>query len=104
MDKLTKHILNKIRKSEDQSVHFQGIDEPFSDIAPSGAVSASLKYLSEHNYITIINENSYISEIKVSYRAIHPARYLMKKASSYLLNNWIAITALIISIIALLKQ
>lgn len=102
MDDTTKQILNKIKNSENQTIVSNGIDNPFEKIASEASAKASLNYLKNHNYIEI-TENL-ITTISVSYRTLHPDQYYLKKVLSYLLNNWISIVALIISIIALIKQ
>lgn len=104
MDKISKKVLKRIINSPEQTIRFQGMDEPFDDISSYGNVNTSLEFLSDHDYITLIYNNDQLSEVRISYRSAHPVRYMMKLICSYLLNNWIAITALIISVLALLKQ
>ena len=102
MDNTTKKILNKIQHSENQTIISNGIDNPFEDIAPAVSVRASLDYLKKHNYINI--SEGFINEISVSYRTLHPRQYDSKILLSYLLDNWLSIISLIISIIALIKR
>lgn len=103
MDKISKQILNKLKNSNDFSIRFSGIDNFFDDIASESVIKVSLDYLKENNYICI-EENMFNSCISLSYRALHPIQYHTGKVFSYLLDNWIAIIALVISIIALIKQ
>lgn len=102
MDKTTKQILKKIIASENQTVVSSGIDNPFSDIAPISAVNASIDYLVKNGYIYI--DEGLTTQFSVAYRVLHPFQHYLKSLITYLLQNWIAIVALIISIIALLKQ
>lgn len=100
MDKISKQILRELKSKE--TISFSFLDEPFSEIAPPASIAASLKYLESEEYIHRTEGDIY--EISVSYRTLHPVGYLKKKILSYLWKNWIAIAALIISIVALLKQ
>lgn len=105
MDKITKQILEEIKNSDEQVIYFSGIEDPFCDIASTGTVEASLEFLTKNHYIDISKDTSDILlKISISYRALHPIRYCLKLCASYLCSNWIAIAALIISIIALTKQ
>lgn len=102
MDKTTKQILKKISTAPNQTIVSSGIDNPFSDIAPDSVAHASIDYLAKHGYIYI--EEGLITQISIGYRVLHPFQHYSKRLFSYLLQNWIAIVALVISIIALIKQ
>ena len=102
MDKISRKILAKIIASNNKTIPTSGIDNPFYDIADIGLVKSSLDYLEKNSYITITR--GICSEISASYRALHPVRYQFENLFSYLIKNWIAIAALVISLISLLKQ
>lgn len=105
MDSVTKQILEEIKTSNEQAICFSGIEDPFCDIASAGTVEASLEFLAEHHYIDVSKDDfGLLQKISISYRTLHPIRYCLKLFTSYLCSNWIAIAALIISIIALIKQ
>lgn len=104
MDKISKDILSRIASSEDQAIYYQGVDEPFADIATSGHIDASIKYLSEHGYIDVMYDDGRICKISISHKTAHPFRHILRAIVVYLSKNWIAIVALIISIIALGQQ
>ena len=106
MDKISKNILNQLLESDEQTLCFNGIDEPFFDLAPSGTIDASLKYLLAHDYISVSKDSltNQITQISVTHKAIHPIRFALMSLIRYLLANWIAIAALVISIISVLMQ
>lgn len=101
MDRTSRKILKALKKKQSITVSF--IDEPFSDIATPVSVEVSLDFLKKEEYIKIENSETF-STISISYRGLHPTAYMKRKIISYLGKNWIAIVALVISIIALLKQ
>lgn len=101
MDRTSRKILKALKKKQSITVSF--IDEPFSDIAPPVSVAVSLDFLEKEEYIQIKSYGT-LNTISISYRGLHPAAYMKRKIISYLGKNWIAIVALVISIIALLKQ
>lgn len=102
MDKITKQILREIKHAKNQTIISSGIDSPFSDIASEPIVNASIDYLVKNGYIYV--EEELTTKISVGYRVLHPFQYYSKILFSYLFQNWIAIAALIISLIALIKQ
>lgn len=106
MDKTSKKILNAIISAPDQVIIFDGIYDPLEEIASPGKAEASLLYLSDKEYIALVRNESdgTLQKATISYRTLHPIRYWAKKLLSYVTQNWIAIAALIISVIALLKQ
>lgn len=105
MDTVTKQILKEIKNSDEQVIYFSGIEDPFCDIASTGTIEASLEFLVKNHYIDVSKDDSgFLRKISLSYRVFHPIRYCLKLFTSYLSSNWIAIVALIISIIALIKQ
>ncbi len=101
MDRTSRKILKALKKKQSITISF--IDEPFSDIAPPVSVAVSLDFLEKEEYIQIKSSETF-NTISISYRGLHPAAYMKRKIISYLGKNWIAIVALVISIIALLKQ
>ena len=100
MDKITKQILRRVR--DKQSIRYSVVENPFSDIAPEILANASLEYLAKHDYIHIVD--GLTNEIVLSYRSFHPIRHYLKMFFSYLVNNWIAVVALVISLCSLLVQ
>lgn len=66
----------------------------------SDEISSIIDCLIKEGYL-VNGFNQY--NFSLTHKALHGAQYNMEMFTSYLLNNWIAIVALIISIIALLK-
>ena len=102
MDTTSRKILNEIKKNE--YILFSGIEEPFSHIAGHMEADASIRYLARKEYIKVVRDkNGNILNIRLDYRGFHPIRWRIDPIVDYILDHWIAVAALIISIISLVR-
>lgn len=102
MDKTTRKMINYLKTLPDFTYYWQN-EEP-QTILPDAEFKICANYMIENGYAEKITSFGNSGGFRLNHKYVHEKEFNRIRAKEYLLQNWIAILALIISIVSIVAS